>query len=134
MWKRGCERGVFVLVVCEDDKLWQRVQGDFSQCSYEQPYSWNRVELFLPVFMCSSTPMIAFTSTPATVCTSCNECPSLFFTDMVSCTTGKNNQLVPHGGRPHDNMKRGLNICCRGRMLRSPLRSIPFTSHRQCFL
>ncbi len=49
--------------VCVCDKLWQRVQGDFAQCSY-YPYSLNGVQLFLPVFMCSSAPMIASMSAP----------------------------------------------------------------------
>lgn len=34
---------------------------------------------------------------------------SFFFSaDVGSGTTGENNQLVLHGGGPHDNMKRGL--------------------------
>lgn len=49
----GRGRCVLVLVVavaawgvclCVCDKLWQRVQGDFAQCSY-YPYSLNRVQL-----------------------------------------------------------------------------------------
>lgn len=68
---------------------------------------------FLPVFTCSSVPVIISMSEPASVSTTCNECPSQFSTDMGSCTAGKNNQLVLHGGRPHGNTKHGLNGCCR---------------------
>ena len=76
--------------------------------------SRGRVRLLPTVFTCLSAPMIASVSAPAIASSSCNECPSQFFfffffsADMGSGTTGENNQLVLHGGGPHDNMKRGL--------------------------
>lgn len=59
-------------------------------------YSLNLAQLSLSVFMCSSAPVIASMSMLASMTTSCNECPSQFFTDMGACTTGENNQLVLH--------------------------------------